>query len=65
MDHILIANCPTKLEFKAIDVTKPKKQILVELYNSNTKMCVIIMLGQGKSRMVLLNKTKMMFIPMN
>jgi len=59
LDPILMANCPTKLEFAAIDVTNPTNVPLVELYKANKKLCTIIALEQGKSHgIALLCKTK-------
>jgi hypothetical protein len=45
LDPILMANCPTKSEFTAIDVTNPTNMPLVELYKANKKLCAIIALG--------------------
>ena len=59
LDPVLMANCPTKSEFAALDVTDPGNSSLVELYKANKKLCTIIMLGQGKSHgIALLGKTK-------
>jgi hypothetical protein len=49
LDPALMANCPTKLEFAAIDITNPTNMPLVELYKANKKLCAITALGQGKS----------------
>ncbi len=59
LDPMLMANCPTRLEFTVIDVTVPANLPLVELYKANKKLCTIIVLGQGKSHgIALLGKTK-------
>jgi hypothetical protein len=59
LDPVLMANCPTKLEFAVIDVTNPTNVPLVELYKANKKLCTIIALGQGKSHgIALLGMTK-------
>ena len=59
LDPVLMANCPTKSEFAALDVTDPGNTSLVELYKANKKLCAIIALGQGKSHgIALLGKTK-------
>jgi hypothetical protein len=43
----------------ALNITKLDNRALVDLYKVNKKLCVIIMLGQGKSHgMGLLSKTK-------
>jgi hypothetical protein len=61
-----MANCPTQLEFAAIDTMRPNNQILIDLYKTNKKFCAIILLDQGKShRMASLSKTNMMIIPMD
>jgi hypothetical protein len=59
LDPILMANCPTCLEFGAIDFTWPKNQILVDLDKANNKLCTIIVPSEGKShRMALPSKTR-------
>jgi hypothetical protein len=59
LDPVLMKNCPTCLEFAALDITKSNNQGLTELYQANKKLCAIIVLGQGKSHgMALLGKTK-------
>ncbi len=59
LDPVMMANCPTKLEFTLIDLTNPVNVPLVELYKANKKLCAIIALGQGKSHgIALLGKTK-------
>ena len=59
LDHVLMANCPTRSEFAMIDVTNPTNVHLVELYKANKKLFAIIALGQGKSHdIALLGKTK-------
>jgi hypothetical protein len=59
LDPVLMANCPTKMEFVSIDATNPTNVPLVELYKANKKLCAIIELGQGKSHgIALLGKTK-------
>ena len=59
LDPVLMANCPTWLEFDMIDVTTPTNVHLLELYKANKKLCVIIELGQGKSHdLALFGKTK-------
>ncbi len=59
LDPVLMANCPTKLEFAVLDVLDPANGPLVELYKANKKLCTIIALGQGKSHgIALLGKTK-------
>ena len=59
LNPILMMNCPTQLEYGAIDVVKPENQTLVDLYKANEKLCAIFALGHGKShRTALLSKTK-------
>jgi len=59
LDPILMKNCPTRLEFAALDITKSDNQGLIELYQANNKFCSIIALGQGKSHgMALLERTQ-------
>jgi hypothetical protein len=59
LDLVLMANCPTKSELAAIDMTNPANGPLVEPYKANTMLCAIIALGQGKSHgIALLSKTK-------
>ena len=59
LDPEMMANCPTKSEFAAIDQSNPASTPLVELYKANKKLCAIIALGQGKSHgIALLGKTK-------
>ncbi len=59
LDHVLMANCPTKSEFVVIDIMNPTNMPLVELYKANKKLCAIIALEQGKSPgIALLGKTK-------
>ena len=59
LDPVLMANCPTKSESTALDVTDPSNLNLIELYKANKKLCAIIALGQGKSHgIALLGKTK-------
>ena len=51
--------CPTQSEFVEIDITKPENQTHINLYKANKKLCMIIMLGKGKShKMALLSKIK-------
>jgi hypothetical protein len=49
LDPVLMKNCPTCLEFVALDITMSNNQGLIELYRANKKLCAIIALGQGKS----------------
>ena len=57
-DPVLMANCPTKLEFAEIDITNPTNMPLMELYKTNKRLCANIALGQGKNhRIALLGKT--------
>jgi hypothetical protein len=49
LDPIMMANCPTKLEFVVIDIKNPTNMPLVQMYKANKKLCAIIALGQGKS----------------
>jgi hypothetical protein len=49
LDHVMMTNCPTKMEFALLDVTNPTNGPLVELYKANKKLCTIIALGQGKN----------------
>ena len=66
LDTVLMANCPTRLEFTEIDVMSPASLPLVELYKANKKLCAIIALGQGKSHgMSLLGKPKHDDYPMD
>ena len=58
LDPVLMANCPTWSKFVALDVTRPDSQNQT-LNKMNKKLCMIIVLGQGKSHgMALLSKTK-------
>jgi hypothetical protein len=54
LDPVLMANCPTKMEFAVLDVTNPTNGPLVELCKANKKLCAIIVLGQGKSHSIAL-----------
>ncbi len=58
LDPLLMKNSPTWLEFAVLGVTRPNNQQLVKLYWANKKLCAIIVLGQGKSCMAFLGKTK-------
>jgi hypothetical protein len=59
LDPVLMANCPTRLEFAVIDVTIPTNLPLMKLYKVSKKLCAIIALGQGNSHdIALLGKTK-------
>ena len=59
LNPILMMNCPTQLEYGAIDVVKPENQTLVDLYKANETLCAILVLGHGKRYgMALLSKTK-------
>jgi len=49
MNPALMTKCPTQLGYGAIDAMKPENLTLVNLYKVNEILCVIIMLGQGKS----------------
>jgi len=52
-------NCPTRSELVVLDIMTPNNQELIELYRAAKKLCLIIMLGQGKSHgMALPGKTK-------
>ncbi len=65
LDPVLMENCPTKLEFAAIDVMNPTNMPLVELYKATKMLCTIIALGQGKSHgIALLGRLRTMTIPM-
>jgi hypothetical protein len=59
LDPILMENRPTQSEFVALGVTRPDNLTLVDLYEMNKKLCMIIVLSQGEShRMVHRSKTK-------
>lgn len=55
----LLENCPTWLEFVAINIMIPTNRNLIPLYKVNKKICAIMVLGQAKSHgLALLSKTK-------
>ena len=59
LNPVMMANCPTKLEFASFDLRNHTNLPLVELYKTNKKLCTIIVLGKGKSHgIALLGETK-------
>jgi hypothetical protein len=47
LDPALMANCPTKTQFAALDATIPAEAILIELYKAKKKLCAIIAVANG------------------